>query len=319
MVKHQRRSHQRGLHPNEMLDDCTSDSESGESPATPKHSGMQWPVQGVMSAGPQPMAHGHGLHRAASFAEFGHQMGQYNAIPQHYGHRHTVSGGHHEFHGQPVAPQHPGVQMLHRTASMPQSYYVTEQSNPGVATMNTNPMAQQYQIPRQPVERLPLEIPYSAPGLAASIQSSPTSFSAASGRSPSTQEGFYTHQPTQAATYALHAASPVEQQQAQQTMVSYPSPIPQQLPQQTVGSPQQGMPTPTPSQDSTAPSEQYQQPTPQPEGEQWYSNVPYQAPVEVATIGQIPTYGSGVYDPWGPKIEFEDPSMQLPSARIANM
>ncbi|CAI4212556.1 unnamed protein product [Parascedosporium putredinis] len=270
MVKHQRRSHQRGLHPNEMLDDCTSDSDSGESPATPKHSGMQWPVQGVMSAGPQPMAHGHGLHRAASFAEFGHQMGQYNAIPQHYGHRHTVSGGHHEFHGQPVAPQHPGVQMLHRTASMPQSYYVTEQSNPGVATMNTNPMAQQYQIPRQPVERLPSRSPTPLPDLPHQSKAAPP-----------------------ASLLRLVAAH-------------------RRLPQQ-------GMPTPTPSQDSTAPSEQYQQPTPQPEGEQWYSNVPYQAPVEVATIGQIPTYGSGVYDPWGPKIEFEDPSMQLPSARIANM
>ncbi|KEZ43851.1 C2H2 finger domain-containing protein [Scedosporium apiospermum] len=324
MVKHQRRSHQRGLHPNELLDDCTSDSDSGESPATPKHSGMQWPVQNVMNAGPQPMSHSHNLHRAASFAEFGHQMGPYNSLPpQHYGHRHTVSGGPHEYHGQPVPPQHPGVQMIHRTASMPQTYYVTEQSNPGVATMNTNPMPQQYQIPRQPIERLPLEIPYSAPGLTSSIQSSPSSFSAASGRSPSNQEGFYTHQPTQAATYALHAASPVEQQQTHQSMVSYPSPIPQQISQQPVGSPQQAMPTPTPSQDSTSTvaAEQYQQPTPQSEGEQWYGNMPYQPPVEVATIGQIPTYGSGVYDPWGgPKlVEFEDPSMQLPSARIANM
>ncbi|PKS10071.1 hypothetical protein jhhlp_004696 [Lomentospora prolificans] len=117
---------------------------------------------------------------------------------------------------------------------MPQTYYVTEQSNPGVATMTTNPMTQHYHIPRHPVERLPLDIPYTAPSLTAPIQSSPSSFSAASGRSPSTQEGFYTPQPPQAATFALHTASPVEQQQTQQTMLSYPSPIPQQISQQAI-------------------------------------------------------------------------------------
>jgi metal regulatory transcription factor 1 len=189
MVKHQRRSHQRGLHPNEILDDCTSDSESGESPSTPKHAGMPWAPHGVMP-NHHGMPHGHTMHRAASFADFGQQMNNYN-MQQQYGHRHSLSGGPHEYHGQPIHEQHPNVQMLHRTASMPQhSYYVTETGNPGVATMNTNPMAPQYQVPRQQVERI--EIPFSAPGLATSIQSSPSSFSAASGRSPSTQDGFYT-------------------------------------------------------------------------------------------------------------------------------
>jgi metal regulatory transcription factor 1 len=343
MVKHQRRSHQRGFNPNEMLEDCTSDSDSGESPSTPKHSGMAWPVQGVMAPGHPAIPHGHTMHRAASFADFGHHMNNYN-LPQQYGHRHSMSSGQaHEFHGQPVPEQH-HVPMLHRTASLPQgSYYVTEQSNPGVATMNTNPMPPHYQIPRQPVERLPLEIPYSGPGMAASIQSSPSSFSAASGRSPSTQEGFYTHQPTQAATYALHNASPVEQQappppqqQATQQMVSYPSPLPHEMsmsqqpqqpmpqqhqPQQPMNSPQQAMPQQVTPQPSPAPpsTEQFQQSAAQPEPTQWYSSVQYQPPVEVQTIGSLPTYGSSVYDPW-PKLEFTaDPSMQMPSERIANM
>lgn len=260
---------------------------------------------------------GQALHRAASFADFGHQMGQYS-VSQPYGHRHTVSNGHHEFHGQAIPAQHSSVQVLHRTTSMPQTYYVTEQSNPGVATMNTHPMPPQYQIPRQPVERIPLEIPYSGPGLTSSVQSSPSSFSA-SARSPSAPDSFYTHQPTQAAAYALHGASPVEQPRPQ-SMVPYPSPIPQQINQQPAGSPQQSMPPqPQPQEPAPPPSEQFQQPEAQPEAGHWYSNVPYQPPVEVATIGQLPTYGAGVYDPWGPKIEFEDPSMQLPSARIASM
>ncbi|KAK2042855.1 hypothetical protein LZ31DRAFT_469525 [Colletotrichum somersetense] len=282
MVKHQRRSHQRGMHNGgDILDDCTSDSDSGESPSTPKHANMQWPPhhQGVMAMNHHGM--GHAMSRAASFNDYTQHMNGYQMQQQQqqqYGaHRHSLSGGPHEFHGQSVhEQQHPAV-MLQRTASMPQPpYFVTEQGNPGVATMNTNMYAQ---VPRQQQQQV--DIPYSAPGMNQSIQSSPSSFSAASGRSPSSQEGFYTHQPTQAATYALHHASPPP-------------------PQQHVS--------------------QYTSPTPQAQPEEYWNSVPYQAPVEVATIGQLPTYGSGVYDPWGgPKIEFEDPSMQLPSARIENL
>lgn len=336
MVKHQRRSHQRGIHSSE-LDDCTSDSGSEDSPSTPKSSIMQWPPQGVQMIGP----HGQTLHRAASFADFGQHMNSFG-IQHPYGHRHSLSsGGAHDYHGLPQVhhlqqqPMHPhdqaqqqqqqGVHMLQRTASLPQhTYYITEQNNPGVATMNPHPhpasqppmQPQYHQMPRQGVERLPLEIPYTPnPGLSGSIQSSPSSFSAASGRSPSTQDGFYTHAPTaQAATYALHNASPVEQQQPH--MVAYQgqmTPQPQVMTQ---------APTPQQVQQATPQSqpapEQYHPPQPQPEEQGWYHGVAYQSPVEVTAIGQI-AYGNGVYDPWGPKMEFEDPSMQLPSARIENM
>jgi len=234
-------------------------------------------------------------------------MNQYG-MPQ-YGHRHSLSSGPHEFHGMPVHEQPQGVHGLHRTTSMPQhSYYVTEHGNPGVATMNTT-MPTQYQIPRQPVERIAVDIPYSAPGLTGSIQSSPSSFSA-SGRSPSTQDGFYTHQPTQTATYALHAASPVEQQGP---MVQYPQPMPQPVPTQ------QAMPAPGPPPQAAPPAEPYH-PAPAPAEGQWYEGVPYQQPVEVPTMGQMPPYGSTVYDPWAdPKMEFETAGIPMPSARIEQM
>jgi len=311
MVKHQRRSHQRGIHSSE-LDDCTSESGSDESPSTPKSNAMHWPPQGV-PINPMPHGHGHGLHRAASFADFGQHMHPYGMPP--YGHRHSLSNGPHEFHGMPVHEQPQAVHGgLHRTASMPQQhphpYYVTDHGNPGVATMNTT-MPTQYQIPRQPVERIAVDIPYSAPGLTASIQSSPGSFST-SGRSPSTQDGFYTHQPTQAATYALHAASPVEQQGP---MVPYPQPMPQPVPSQ-----QQPMPVPPPPQAQAAPpAEAYHPPAAPAEG-QWYEGVPYQQPVEVSAMAQMPPYGSTVFDPWAePKIEFETAGMTMPSARIEQM
>ncbi|ERS94925.1 c2h2 finger domain containing protein [Sporothrix schenckii 1099-18] len=331
MVKHQRRSHQRGIHSSE-LDDCTSESGSDESPSTPKSSAMHWP------AAPQGMVvnglphHAHGLHRAQSFADFGQNVSY--GMPQHFAtaaqqqqphHRHSLSGGQHEY-SHPIhdpaavgavvvttmAPHHAGMPILHRAASLPQHpYYVTDQNNPGVATMNTNsPMSAaapfHHQIPRQSVERIAVEIPYSAtPGLAASIQSSPSSFST-SGRSPSTQDGFYTHQAPQAATYALHTASPIEHHAP---MVHYATAPPNQ---------QAPVPQPAP-QHHAAPTSQPQQHAGE---EQWYNSVPYQSPVEVSVpqMAQIPPYGSTVYDPWGEaKIEFETSGIQMPSARIEQM
>jgi metal regulatory transcription factor 1 len=355
MVKHQRRSHQRGVHSSE-LDDCTSESGSEDSPSTPKSSAMQWPHTVGMLHGHHP------LHRAASFADFGYGMQQPHQQAQQPFHRHSLSssGAHEYHHAMPMHPheqqvaahhaqqqqqqqqQHP-VHMLQRTASLPQhNYYVTEQSNPGVATMNTNPHAvavaaaamppqfhahhhqhqpPTHQIPRQSgVDRLPLDIPSfnQPPQLAGSIQSSPSSFSAASaaGRSPSTQEGFYTHAApataTQAATYALHTASPVEQQVAtfphQQQHSQQPTPVSQQ-------------PTPQPTQEAF----QHAPPPPpqaQPQEDSgWYGQVPYQPPVEAVTIGSMPAYGTvSMYETWGgPKLEFEDTGIQMPSARIENM
>ncbi|KAI8634273.1 hypothetical protein F5Y19DRAFT_470456 [Xylariaceae sp. FL1651] len=302
MVKHQRRSHQRGLHSSE-LDDFSSESDGGESPSTPRHLGMSWTPPPHLGPG----LHAHSLHRAASFADFGQQLDEYNH--GQCGHRHSISTeGAHEYHGSPVPEQHGGVQILHRTINMSHHpYYVTEQGNPGVATMNTNPM-QQYQVTRQQPERPLLEIPYSATNLNGSIQSSPSSFSpAATVRSPPSQEGYYQHQPPPNGQYTLNTTSPVVEQHS---MVQFP----QQM--------QQAMHHPVPQISTPHPVHQVQGPYQQPashQGEQWYNGMPYQPPVEVATIGQIPTYGSGVYDPWAIKAEFEDPTMQMPSARIDSM
>ncbi|GJN74191.1 hypothetical protein PLICBS_008281 [Purpureocillium lilacinum] len=281
MVKHQRRSHQRGLHPNELMDDCTSESDGCESPPTPTQSSVSWPGHGPMGSHPS-LAQAHAMHRAASFADFGQHM-SYN-MAQQMPHRHSVAGEGQEYHSPAPHGQPQGIQMVHRTASMPQHYYVIEQSNPGIATMNTTSVQQAY-IPRQHVERTNVEIPYSA-GSVASLSSSPGSFSPASGNSPTIPETMYTHQPSQAPSYAIQTASPVDQQPP---MVQYSQQIPANMPAQA----------------------------PQQQAEAWYQ---YQAPVEVATIGQLPPFGSGVYDLYGgPKIEFDDPTMQLPSSRIETM
>jgi hypothetical protein len=293
MVKHQRRSHQRGIHSSELDDGDTSDSDSGESPSTPQHPGqMQWPQ--TLNVSSHVMPHGHQIHRAHSFADFGQHI---DSFPVQYGHRHTLSGGAHNFH-HPIQEQHaPPPHMMHRAPSLPahSSYYVPEQNNPGVATLNTNPTPiQTYQIPRQSMERHSQEI----------MQSSPSAYSSASRGSPVSQDSYYTHHPAQAATYALHNSSPVEQQ----PIIQYQQQMPHHLTQQ-----------PQPLQSHTPPVHENYHPAQQ-DG-QWYDHVAYQPPV-VEVIHQIQTYPQThvFHDPWVQKMEaFDDPSLQMPSARIENL
>ncbi|KAL2130644.1 hypothetical protein VTI74DRAFT_6125 [Chaetomium olivicolor] len=359
MVKHWKRTHHGGTQSQSPEADLISDAGSDSLPPTPQsHTAMPWQAHpGVM------MGHPAQLQRAASFAEIGQNMSGYG-LQQPYVHRHSLpSGGGPEYHGAPphsqTPQQHPGMQMIQRTGSLPQhGYFVPDQNNPGVATMNTNPpqhpQYHPHQVPRQGIDRLPLEIPQyqSGIGLAGSIaNSSPSSFSATSVRSPSAQDGFYTHAPPgQTATYSLHASSPVEQHQPPTQMI-YPAPEvtvaaaarvmtqparPQQVQRQPSqsGPTPQATPTPQPYQQQQQQQQQQAQQAPQEQGQQqqqqqqppqqqhqaWYETMPYHPPVELRTIGSLAPFGSGaLYDPWGPKLEFDDPTMQMPSARIESM
>ncbi|CAG8957927.1 hypothetical protein HYFRA_00000269 [Hymenoscyphus fraxineus] len=307
MVKHQRRSHQRGVHSSEMEDGETSDSDSGESPSTPQHPGqVHWP-QAVGVSHHSVMPHGAQIHRAHSFADFGHhQINEYPLPPNYGAHRHSLSGGPQYGNGSiPEQHAHPNP-MMHRAPSLPAhaSYYVPEQNNPGVATLNTNPPPiQTYGIPRQPLEHSH-----------EALQSSPSSYSSASRSSPVSQDPYYTHQSAQAATYALHNSSPIEQQQP---IMHY------QLPQQSQTGP---MPVGAPQ---AAHSQEHYHPAPSHDG-QWYDsvkyenvkydNVGYQPPVEVISAVQGFPHNTVFQNPWIQKIEsFDDPSLQMPSARIENL
>ncbi|KAG5951602.1 hypothetical protein E4U53_002706 [Claviceps sorghi] len=245
MVKHQRRSHHRGLHPNDILDDCSSESDMGESPATPDHNTMTWSMSGPGPIIHPTMAHSHPMHRAATFADFGHQITPYGVGHQMY-QQHGVPTEVHDF--QHEANMH----MIQQTAGLPQQpYYVVDQNNPGVATMNTSVPAHYHQTPRQHVERS-IEVTYNAANMPP-LSSSPTSFSSMSGHSPTMPDGLYTHQSSAPANY----------------------------------------------------------------GDWGYQ---YQPSVADVTIGQIPAFGTGVYDIYsGHKIEFDDASMQLPSSRIETL
>ncbi|KAK4140805.1 uncharacterized protein C8A04DRAFT_31677 [Dichotomopilus funicola] len=351
MVKHYKRTHQRGYH------STGSDSDGGSesAPPTPESpNAMPWQPH------PPPiMGHhaGHQAQRAAAFANLGQQMGAYDMTQQYNGHRPSISSnGGGEYNGpaglgqtQLHAQQHPGMQMLQRTGNIPHhNYFITEENNPAVATMNANQRTavhhQQYQqIPRQGVGRLPLNIPYQGNAELGLPHHNPDGFPPAATRSPQEGGGFYTHVPPgQDSTFALHAASPVTQQATQ--MMPFPGQVPS--PQAAAGTimahaaPQQAAPEQQPQQQQQqrqqqrAQTAQQQQQQPQQHQQQaqqqqaaapqqWYDAAQYQPPLDVAvpTIGTMPAYGiGGSFDPWGDaKIEFDDPTMQLPSARVDNM
>ncbi|KAK1990886.1 hypothetical protein LX36DRAFT_591706 [Colletotrichum falcatum] len=171
MVKHQRRSHQRVVdNGGSILNDCTSDFDSGDSPSTLKHANMQWPTHYQENMAMNHTGTDQAMSQAASFNDYtqhmnGYKMQQQQQQQKYGAHRQSLSGGPAEFHGQSVHEQ--------RTASMPQPpYFVTEQGNSGFDTMNTNMYAQ---VPRQQQQQV--GIPYSAPNMNQSIQiSHPYSF-----------------------------------------------------------------------------------------------------------------------------------------------
>ncbi|EXK23314.1 hypothetical protein FOMG_19905 [Fusarium oxysporum f. sp. melonis 26406] len=272
MVEHQRRSHQYGMNPDDVLRDCSSDSEDDE-PPTSQHSAMTWSPRDIGSMD-QAIPHGP-IHRASSYAYFNQEVNDQH-IPQQYANQHGILlNVSQEFHGQPIPDYYVGASTPRRTTTMPREmYYVTEQGNPEVVTM-TNAAQPHYQLPQQ-VERPITELPCSTLATAASIQSSPRTFSATSFSSPIVQEHFYTYLPKHRPEYV--------QADSQQSIIQYQQPM-----QQPMSQVQQGK----------------------------RSN--YDLPIEVTSIGQLPAYGTAVYDFYGPKIEVDDPSMQLPSSRFASL
>ena len=308
MVKHQRRSHQRGggVNSSELEDGDTSDSDMGESPSTPQLvTQAHWPQDLNTVITHNTVQNHQVIQRSQSFAEFGHQNHGYVASdiyphrhslsesPQHYQHRslslHDQRHAQESIERQPIIHQHP--------------YYVPEQNNPGVATMNTNPNLHiQTYMARPMPER---QIQFNSQAIQGSVDSSPDNYSAISARTPPPPELYYAHQPLQKFEYPVHTQSPIEQV----TVVQY-----QQQHAPMAHTPPQAIPNPSP----VAPQahQQFQHEAPQ---EQWYAQVPFQEPAEV--ISAINSYTTaGLYDPWQVKLEaFDDPTMQLPSVRCENL
>ncbi|KAF9764710.1 hypothetical protein IL306_002734 [Fusarium sp. DS 682] len=299
MVEHQRRSHQYGMNPNDILYDCSSDSEDDKPPLTPQHSLMTWSPCDIVSM-EQAISHGP-LHRATSYADFGQQVHGQHMSQQYVNRQGIPSNAPQEFHGQPIPDYYVGAPTLRLTTTMPcQMYYVTEQGNPGVVTM-TNAAQRYYRLPRQ-VESPPIELPYSTSAIATSIQSSPGTFSVTSVSSPIAQECFYAYLPGNQPEYV--------QADPQQSVVQHQHPMQHLMSQSQPPVDSQAQPLHPPAADHPP------QKSAQAQLEQWSTNDP---PIEVTTIGQLPAYGTAVSAPYGPKIDVADPSMRLPSSRLTSL
>ncbi|KAH8178299.1 zinc finger, c2H2 type domain-containing protein [Sarocladium implicatum] len=296
MVKHQRRSHQRGLLSNDILDDCSSDSDGGESPMTPRMSNSSWSTPAAEDRYAQPAPQP--LRRALSYND---NVQQHYAVSASYPAR-AVSHGRHDPSDMGLVNHTNMVSMMQRTAGpTPEAYYVTEQHNPGVATMNTSGFHRSFHHPRN-VEQGTVNLSYGAQPIE-EVRNSPGRYSLSSGRSPAPQGGLYAP-PVQTVSYSMPATPALEHPGP---MVQYAQQMPQHMGRAQHALPVRAVQTGTPNGS-------YHQPSPPIEAEPWYQ---YQPPIEVTTIGQLPVFGSGVFDMYGgPKIEFEDPSMQMPSARV---
>jgi hypothetical protein len=294
MVKHQRKTHQRGLHPSEVPDD-PSDSECDDIHPTSRMA-MPWQPSMVSASAHTPFP----VQRAASYPEYGAQpLPHQYTIPHSYmpSVRHSYAPTTNEFH--PAQPTNMGMIHQRPTSVSQASYYVPDQNNPGVATMNTAPVPS-YQVPR--TERPSLEIPYSAAPstVASSIQNSPSSFSAASGRSPHPQvhEAYYTHQPAHAASYQVHGSPVMDEPQA--LGPAYSAQMQQSMSQQTVSYAESP---------ATQPPSPKREPTP--------TVAPLKSDSWAAPYAQsygLPNYGGFDWD--APKVFSNNCHIPLPSSRL---
>lgn len=278
MVKHQRRSHQRGIHSSETDEVDSSDSDIGDSPPTPQCSNyLQWshglPISQATVPHNLPVVNP-ALNRSQSYGDF-HQLDSFpvgqayrqNFVPNQF---HSLSEAEHA--------------MINRTSSISSSagYYVPEQNNSGMAMLNNTPSSIQTFVPRQPID--------TKEGI---LLSSPSTSSPNSRASP---DGFYSHQSHQP-NYSLHNSSPMDQ-----PSIMHYQPLPQ-LPSQ----PTQSMENPMPH--STHVQAQFHSPAPH-QGS-WYEDTQYSQP------GLIGVYPDTNFHPFLDKIEsYEDQAFQLPSARI---
>lgn len=285
MVKHQRRSHQRGIHSSEVDDGDSSDSDSGDSPSTPRHSNhLQWPNALSLAHGVVPMglAHHAGAHlsRPQSLNDYPH-MDSF-PIGQTYGHHRSSF----------AAPQYNSPlqdaenSTMNRIASLPHpgGYFMTDQNNPGIATLNTNPAPLPTYIPRQQIDN--------KEGI---LHSNPSSPSTNSRASPEAYYSQQSHQPN----YSLHNSNHLDQA----TLIQQYQPIPQHLQSQH----HQIIP-----QMSHQGQVQAQFQPPASDHTPWYEAGQYQQP---ELIGVYPTSS---FQPFIEKMESyaDDPAFQLPSARL---
>jgi hypothetical protein len=287
MIKHERRAHQHEIRCGDIIDLCDTDSDIAESPHTPRRpAAMTWPVE-VTSSGGAASTHSIDLVQ---------QQGQYS-LSHGYQCGPTMPTANAISFDMSLVSGSTGVQVLHDLPAMDQArVYMTEQRTPDIVGMSMNAIprtfySRQHQddisrvdVSCAPVHEIHLDDQHSpADPSATSYQSSHINDDLLSGQATSS-----TASSSFCDTTSADECPPLDE---------YTRQLSQQLQ--------------FPSQEAAS---AFQVPPPTLGVRSWAE---YQPPVEVVTIGHLPIFGSGLHSLFlEPKLDFEDPSMQLPSARL---
>lgn len=298
MIKHQRRAHQQGLQPGDMSETYDMDSDYVESPHTPyQPAGVTWPLQVVPEQGPMP--------DGVSLADVAHSDSEYS-LASPYRRRSSAS----QVSMVALDMEAPSaVHVQHEGSGMSKSpVYVADQGKSGMAAMHTSSIPRTYYVGHAQDDRPRIDMGFPVHEIRIPEEQSPGGMSAASAQSSNFVTESCSGQSISSAASSFYDAPSVDDQT---TMVQYAQHPPHGI-------------------DHAAPQGVgfHNKPTAIHQAQAGFHHHPaapgvalwgeYQpSPMEMTTIGHMPAFGSGMFGLYlEPKLDFDDPSMQLPSARL---
>lgn len=301
MVKHQRRTHRHEFCSEDIVEACDTESDIVDSPHTPRvQAGVAWPLQGVSPCG------GLGSMHSADIVQ---NQDEYS-IPHGYQRRPSMPPANVVPLDMAPVGQTPGVQGPQDVPGITRiPMYVSEQGNPGIVDMEPDTIPRGYYTSRQPEGGLRVDVSCSVQEMHIGDQQSPGNLSAKSYQSSCFNDDALSAQTTSSATSSFCDAASADEYQP---LVQYTQQISHQI-------------DPTqrwmcfPSQEPAHPDviSHIHEESPDLRTRGWAD---YQPPVEVSTIGHMPIFNSGLYGLYlEPKLDYEDISMQLPSARLESL
>lgn len=288
MVKHQKRAHLQGIYVDNTIGGDESDPEKVVSPSMPHDSYVPWSLHVVPSHA--SLQSRRVSLQSAPLADVGQHQHAYSA--QHaFGRRHSeISQPGAGIHEAPMINQHQGVQAMQSEPSVNQTPIYMSAQNSNDSSVDAVPRT--YHHYNESAQHSQAEMRYSANATVIPDHTSPEDSSYSRHTSSSVASSFY------------DVSSGDEQQQH----------VVQYVPSQIGSSPHEMV---FPQHQQTSPHVSlggFQRMPAAPVPVTWCD---YQPPMEVTTIGHLPAYGLGSYGFYfEPKFDLEDPSMQLPSARL---
>lgn len=307
MIKHQRRAHQQEVHSGDMAESYDMDSDYLESPHTPyQPAGVTWPLH-VDQTGPHPdstplpeLSHGSesdysasGYRRHSTVSQVSSMVGMDMTTTEPSSSQ--VS---------PIMSKHPIYVPAASTTAAPEADEPCMTAAPATGAMTSSAVPRTYFVP----PRHHVDIPYPVHEIDIPEEPSPPSHNSSF---VSTDSSFYDSAPPAPSDHSAAASAaptPIAHQHYQQQAPPPQQPVVEQYHDMAY----------TPRAPAPAPYQTHPAAPGAPAGMPLWTD--YQTPIEMTTIGQMPAFGSGMFNLYmEPKLDFDDPSMQLPSARLQGL